>query len=192
MGQYWKPVNLDKKESISPWQIGNNGAKLTEHSWRENDLLRLIVYLLSPAGHWHKTKLVWTGDYDEPGQKFKEYEAGEGKNLYSSVADEEEPDLPYKRIIPVVGDHPEIPFIVNHDQKVFVNLNTLPDSSDHPDWEGWKLHPLSLLTAHSTGGGGGDYHYENPHYGTWAGDCISSEYEIPENYTELKPDFREI
>lgn len=62
MGQYYKAINLDKREFLSPHKY-DNGAKLMEHSYLENNLLNAVERLLSPNGSWYKTRLVWGGDY---------------------------------------------------------------------------------------------------------------------------------
>jgi len=61
MGQYYKGVNLDKREFIQPHDY-DNGAKLMEHSYIENPLLDTVEHLFSPKGNWYKTRFVWTGD----------------------------------------------------------------------------------------------------------------------------------
>jgi hypothetical protein len=44
----------------------------------------------------------------------------------------------------------------------------------------WKIHPLSILTSSGNGRGGGDYRNDDDtNVGSWAGDVISSEYEVP-------------
>jgi hypothetical protein len=56
-----------------------------------------------------------------------------------------------------------------------------------------KIHPLPLLTADGNGRGGGDYNGEGiDHVGTWARDRISLMKEIPEDFTEITPNFDEL
>ena len=79
MGQYFRAVNLDKKEYINPWEMGN-GAKLWE--WAANNITRIFPFLLRKsneggggdiqkdyknAGRWAGDRIVVVGDYDESG-----------------------------------------------------------------------------------------------------------------------------
>jgi hypothetical protein len=78
MGQYHKLVNLDKKEQVSPWAIGQ-GAKQYEHTGTAgslSDALYLLV-ITSPArgggdweqlgvsGRWVGDRVVVVGDYSD-------------------------------------------------------------------------------------------------------------------------------
>lgn len=88
MGQYFKLVNEDKKEVISPWEVGG-GAKFFE--WLYNNKARVLVWLLRKSnevgggdiddrtryetlGRWAGDRVVLIGDYDESGL----YEEAEG------------------------------------------------------------------------------------------------------------------
>ncbi len=77
MGQYFRLVNLDKKEFIDPWAIGGV-AKLWE--WCVNNQAGVIPFLLRKsneggggdiskdyyaAGRWAGDRIVLVGDYDE-------------------------------------------------------------------------------------------------------------------------------
>jgi len=62
LGQYYYGINLDKREFLYPHKY-DNGAKLMEHSYLENNMLNAAEHLLSPKGEWHRTRLVWAGDY---------------------------------------------------------------------------------------------------------------------------------
>jgi hypothetical protein len=61
MGQYFKLVNLDKKEFVSPYDIGGV-AKLWEWMANENEC-GVITLLLS--GRWAGDRVVLVGDYDK-------------------------------------------------------------------------------------------------------------------------------
>jgi len=74
MGQYFKCINLDKKEFLEP----EGGFKLWE--WTANlDESGLITTLLMDS--WAEDKLVLLGDYDES----KEF-----KGLYEKISKHEE------------------------------------------------------------------------------------------------------
>jgi len=79
MGQYFKIVNLDKKEAISPHRLGQ-GAKLWELG--ANDFLNIMTLALRKSsdsgggdaqrqfktmGRWAGDRIVVIGDYDESG-----------------------------------------------------------------------------------------------------------------------------
>lgn len=78
MGQYWKIVNLDKKQYLDPWNLGT-GAKLWEQLANAVSGRALIV-LLAPMpvrrgggdlqpdpiiGSWAGDRIVMAGDYSE-------------------------------------------------------------------------------------------------------------------------------
>lgn len=168
MGQYYTSVSLDTKQAVSPF-----GAKLMEHSWLKNPYMKQVERLLSPGGPWHKTRIVWTGDYSNKGLFTEDPE----RNLYDLASDEftQASDG---------SDGPEALYVVNHTKNIYIDLSEVPDVEDA---EGWKIHPLSILTSSGNGRGGGDYRdREDDNVGSWAGDVISCEYETPvgmEKYT---------
>lgn len=170
MGQYYKAVSLDTKEFVPPF-----GAKLMEHSWINNPFLVKVEQLLSPGNPWHKTRIVWTGDYSD-----KELFTGDPeRNLYDLAADEFT-DLSNTPVI----DGLQTKYIVNHTKNLYIDLGEVPDIEEEA---GWKIHPLSILTSSGNGRGGGDYKDDDDtNVGSWAGDVISCEYETPvgmEKYT---------
>lgn len=192
MGQYFKPIILGDKpnngeqETIKGWMYSHsydNGLKLMEHSWMKNPFVQTFEKQLTRRGDHYMSRVVWGGDYatEEPGVKIidegKEYEA----NLYSLCDDENE-------IRPDVTSTEDYPYIVNHTKKVFVDKTKVPADAD-----GWRIHPLPLLTAEGNGQGGGDYFGKDPNeiIGSWARDIISVEKENPiqttgtMDYTEM-------
>ena len=77
MGQYFKPIILKEKENseqaeqVMAWMYShkyNSGLKLMEHSWMKNDFVGFIESLLTNGMPFHKTPIVWAGDYadEEP------------------------------------------------------------------------------------------------------------------------------
>lgn len=80
MGQYFRAINISKREYVSPWEIGF-GAKLWE--WCANRSASIFPYLLRKsssggggdihldhpgyAGRWAGDEVYLIGDYDETG-----------------------------------------------------------------------------------------------------------------------------
>jgi len=176
MGQYYNPVILDKnKKTVLKWfnchEYGSL-AKLMEHSWMLNDFVGAVEkFLLGNPQH-----VVWAGDY-----------ADEDKGLKTNV---------YSRCKELTEVKPnEIPaqlvkakYIVNHTKKEFINKSKVPSFDD-----GWRIHPLPLMTCEGNGRGGGDFRDVDKQgiVGTWARDLISVEVKKPEGFKEILFDLAE-
>jgi hypothetical protein len=185
MGQYYKAIVPTTKEYVSSYTF-NNGAKLMEHSWMRNPFVKFVESLIVEGGVWFGKPLVWAGDYADPEvdgdgnvikimSEGKEYEA----NLYSLKEIEIKPSLNFKE--------KHYRYLINETKKEFVDKNKCPKDED-----GWRLHPLPLLTSDGNGRGGGDYSGDNMEYvGRWARDIIKVSTKKPIGYSELKPDFIE-
>ena len=168
MGQYYKPMSIDKMEHVYSHDYGN-GLKLMEHSYIGNNFVNTVESLLAPGGEWYKNRLVWAGDYAD--------EEENGDNLWTQVGDDPiEPD-----------DMDQVEsgrYIVNHTKREYVDKDYAPKDS-----EGWMVHPLPLLTCEGNGRGGGDYRLHNDAVGYWARDEISIEKEEPKDFKEIIPHF---
>ena len=161
MGQYYHPINLDKKEHLYTHDY-DTGLKLMEHSWIGNDFVETVVNLLREGGRWYKNKIVWLGDYADDEELHKQL------------------DNDIKKIKPKVQQRPKkYKYLTNHTKQLFVNLDEVVKGLD-----GWQIHPLPLLTCEGNGRGGGDYRGESYLIGSWARDEISIQKEKP-NYEEL-------
>ena len=105
MGQYYKIVNIKKKQYISPHTFGD-GSKLMEFSMSANGVLAGLSILLADGngrgggdlhsendivGSWAGDNIVVAGDYAEAGKFVKEPE----QNLYE-VASSEGEDISVK------------------------------------------------------------------------------------------------
>lgn len=105
MGQYYKIVNIKKKQYISPYIFGD-GSKLMEFSMSANGVLAGLSILLADGngrgggdlhsendivGSWAGDNIVITGDYADEGKFVKDV----NKNLYS-VANIEGEDISIK------------------------------------------------------------------------------------------------
>lgn len=193
MGQYFKPVNLTKKEWIYIHRF-KQGMKLMEHSYIENNFVNAVEILLTEFGPWHKCKFVWAGDYaDVEKETMEKGDEDSGKNLFDLMDEVEgiEPIAPYE--IDKIKEKNKIDlkdyyFIVNHSKKYFVDKRKVKEFED-----GLKIHPLPLLTCEGNGRGGGDYNSDNDEslIGLWSRDSISIEKEIPKSYKELEVNFKE-
>lgn len=197
MGQYYLCSNIDKKE----WLRGDF-RKLTETSWAGNEFPATVEYLMLPGNPWHKTRIVWAGDYIDKGIFLPEDVNKEDCDLYSYSLDnfqKIESDIhtaaklysSYFKVAALKLDLGECftfaPYIVNHTLKEYV------DKRECPDRDGWIMHPLPLLTAPSNGEGGGDYYSPNgeEYIGRWAGNVISVEIDCPQGYKKITPGFLE-
>ena len=205
MGQYYKPVLLkeDKRTPIGfaySHEFGS-GLKLMEHSWMKNDFVGFIESLLTKGMSFHKTPLVWAGDYadHEPFESIPkeviDMLVAEGYTLtdlqrdganIQSIAECSAPKL--RPNSHKIEDFKILPknktrYLVNHDKKQFVDKTKVPKDS-----EGWQIHPLPLLTCEGNGRGGGDFRKDSDLVGSWARDVISVEATksaIPKDYTEV-------
>ena len=108
MGQYYKIVNIKKKQYISPYIFGD-GSKLMEFSMSANGALAGLSILLADGngrgggdlhsendivGSWAGDNIVIAGDYAEAGKFVKEPEqnlyevaSGEGEDISIKVLD---------------------------------------------------------------------------------------------------------
>jgi len=168
MGQYYYPIILDANGKIVVWMNAHNyhnGLKLMEHSFLGNNFVSAFEFALSPEGIYHKSRIVWAGDYADAEE--------EGENLYHQCDE-------YQQIIPQEKDTSQFRFVVNHTKKLFVDKSKV-----QKDGGGSRLHPLPLLTCEGNGRGGGDYRGDSPLVGSWARDMISVEVEAPEGFEEI-------
>ena len=180
MGQYFKAVNIDNLEYVSSYDF-DNGAKLMEHSYISNNFVEAVEFLLindgEEKGRWADSRIIWAGDYADA-------EGKDGENYYSLAADN---GTALKFLITAVPEN--YPYLVNHTTKEYVDKKKLPTFGENNDW---MIHPLPLLIAEGNGRGGGDYHGDNEDYvGRWARGIINLMKDIPDGYTEIKPDFLE-
>lgn len=209
MGQYYRPTALNKSADVTAndwnpilWQLDSwsfgQGAKLMEHSYIHNPLVRAVEYLL--AQDKEGVPFVWAGDYAEHynGLTTNLYDFGRWENDEDSITTKTVRLLPHtmqhNEWLKDVIDYrlnPEFEkdykFVINHSKKLYVVI---------PPYEkdAWNVHPLPLLTAESNGLGGGDYFSETNAdlVGSWKYDKISVGDEIPsEDYKELKAVFKE-
>jgi len=179
MGQYYKFIILaDNKKNnkevillvIHPHNY-DHGSKLMEHSYINTNMMNTVEMLISPIGDFHKSRIVWAGDYAD--EEFLN-EDEEEINLYRLADNYSGFTTCYKKN--------NYNYIVNHTKKLYVDKTKIEN----------KIHPLPLLIAEGNGMGGGDYSGNNENLcGSWSRDIISMENEILDNYEELVCDFHE-
>jgi hypothetical protein len=167
MGQYFNAIVLnDNKKQPKAWVYSHkfgSGLKLMEHSWMKNPFVGAFESLILK----NPENIVWGGDYADNVKGCK-------TNLYDRCKESTE-------VIPTkITTLKESRYIINHDKKEFVDKTKVPTDAD-----GWRIHPLPLLTCNSNGRGGGDFRGESELVGKWAYDKISVDSKKPKDYTEL-------
>jgi hypothetical protein len=169
MGQYYKPVVLaENKTTPKAWVYSHdfsNGLKLMEHSYLTNSFVETFESLIFE----NPQSVVWGGDYANNCKNRK-------TNLYDRCKDKTKV-IPKNRIGTKQGR-----YILNISKKMFVDKTKVPSYND-----GYRIHPLPLLTCEGNGGGGGDFwgKDKNKIVGSWARDFISVQGTKPKGFTEL-------
>ena len=201
MGQYYNPSILKKNwktaknpvmASLKCYDYGN-GAKLMEHSYIGNNLVRSIEYLLANQFKGHA--FVWCGDYaDEVETRTGTHDifCDAGRFIYE---DYDSPDNinRAKRYEALQGTIPAMPewkegvewnpyetipyykYLINYSKKQYCTLPMFNNDKS-------QVHPLPLLTCSGNGRGGGDYRLEDERVGSWAFDKIG----ISNNSADIK------
>lgn len=165
MGQYYRPTILGQnKKTVKAWVYSHeysSGLKLMEHSWVENPFVGAFETLIFN----NPQRVVWGGDYAEP-----------CKGRKTNISDRCLEKLKVKPNLEKTGN-----YIVNHSKNIFVDKRKVINN------DGWKIHPLPLLTCEGNGQGGGDFFGEDPNnlIGSWSRDLISVETKRPKDFTEL-------
>ena len=188
MGQYYKSVSIEKNESLTPVDY-DNGSKLMAHSYIGNSFVNVVEQLIADGGQWFGNRIVWAGDYADPEPNYEQ------KLYHLPECIKPEPNYEQKLyhlsecIKPEQNTYKYFRFLVNESKKMYVDLDKVK-----PDEDGWKIHPLPLLTCEGNGRGGGDFwgKDESGIVGSWARDVIRSQTEKPEcDYSELIFDISE-
>lgn len=197
MGQYYKVVNVSKKEYME----SAGCLKLMETAWIENEyiggsLMFLLLDRESKAkidsrdftnpdliGSWHGHKIVMAGDYAKDWERC----STEYIDLYNIA----ERQFTFIHSFAINSISTQNIYIINYDTKEyiflphFITLNTTDNPND------WIIHPLPLLIANSNGSSGSYYGLNESLVGRWCGDKIGTSYILPEGYNEFLPYFQE-
>lgn len=175
MGQYYKPISIDKKQYVHSHDF-NNGLKLMEHSYVGNTFVCAVEALIAKGGAWHGDRIVWAGDYADP-------DKGRKNNLYHIVGYK---DTNKVNPTPVKKSHR---YVINTDTKEFVDTRKVPLTEVYVDKKGkawpFTIHPLPILTCEGNGRGGGDLHKEDPLVGAWARNRVTVSNTKPKGYKEI-------
>ena len=179
MGQYFRPVIIDKKNSnkvvASLYAHSyNNGLKLMEHSYVGNKFVNTFATLINDEnGKYKGYPMAWAGDYSDEVVGDKNYyyialEQGTDENVKDLKANE------YR-------------YFINKTKKEFVDIE------DCPKVEDMIVHPLPILTCL---GNGRSHDYvpkeeDKEYIGSWATDVIVASNKCPneKTYKRIKPNF---
>lgn len=151
MGQYYKPMNLDRKEYLNSHEY-DNGLKLMEHSYFGNNFVGEVIILL--MNEWNGNRVIWAGDYADNAEK--EYLS----NLFIKIK-------PYNYSNYNLSEISKHYAFVNYDKNTYCKLDCCAKDND-----GWQTSPIPLLLVNSNGRGGGDYRLDNEKTGAWACDRV--------------------
>lgn len=211
MGQYYRIINADKKESFSPWDF-DSGAKLMEFGYNGTSVIKALTSLL--MGEWKGDRVYIVGDYADTSD-MSECWAKTYEKLYDEMEADFAPteeDMKYGWSVYSMADKWDFPeyieedikprYIYNHDTEQYIDLEHCPiEWTRYYEGEAYcdSVSPLALLLAMGNDRGGGDYHNAFNSYdkvGAWV---TSSEYisveedklDGCEHYTEFAPDFTE-
>lgn len=210
MGQYYKVVNIDKKE----YMYAEGGIKLMEWSYNRNPLVLNMIKKL--ANEWKGDRVFVVGDYAlsedriDSTSKEKEYDyellvqIEKELNIYQKK-DGKYPttiyhyaDENFKQIKLEKLEEEQYKYIYNHKRKEYIDLEHCPLAWLYKDKNKYiqvKIAPISLLLALGNGMGGGDYWGNNGKLvGKYINDIRDLEFtKEPLNldYIEFRPEFYE-
>lgn len=205
MGQYYKVINIDKKEYMRP----DCGLKLMEWSYNLNPLILNLMKKL--ANEWKGDRVFIVGDYavandrelDSYDRKtleeiekeigiYNKKERGYYISLYGFVDDN------FKEVELEKLEQEEYKYIYNHNKMEYIDLEHCPLAWLYEKAEKYnvvRIAPISLALALGNGMGGGDYWGNNAELvGMFLNDVRSLEItKEPLNldYKEVRPEFYE-
>lgn len=221
MGQYFKYVNLDKKEFLD--HSSGGGHKLMEFSWEMNSICTTVKALL--ASSWKGDKVHLIGDYYDEDEdafialkysiisdpvlsdlshKFESLYGPNGKfNVYNLISSE------FSEVKEIICEYTDayVAYVAyNHTKHEVCNVSdgvfesisvSLSNDKDNSSVHMWRVDPLNLLLSINADGGGGGYFSKASKdlVGSWALDDIEL-FKIEEDpklvgYTPIHADFTE-
>lgn len=192
MGQYYKFINIDKKQTC---KRNSHGYKLMEHSYVGNGYCDTVLRLLS--NEWKGDRILHVGDYAESNDS-----SNTGK-IIAKLSKEFNPNYTlyeYAETFDVVDSNSKdnIRYVYNLNKKEYIDLYKQPIQGywiDNDKIYANKINSFALLTGCGNEQGGGDYYCINKKaVGCWAGDkFVSSSVPLKEydNYREKNLIFNE-
>ena len=171
MGQYYKIINLDKKEYLGSWSYGC-GAKLMEFSYIGNDLesnhfVGALINLIQSS--WKNDRIIVVGDYFN--MEFVREDMPEMVDFFSSLYNElgfdentsfyDCDDRDDFKELENIKSKKTKRYLVNNKTMQYIDLKNLPVEWTYEKEDltsGYtSIFPLTLLIAAGNGLGGGDY-----------------------------------
>lgn len=222
MGQYYRILNLDKKEYLSPYDFGCT-AKLMEFSYiaknlETNNFLSTVVALMQTE--WKNDRIVFIGNYadyawaieepkgdnakyffralsTEPGFEYLSKEQGTLFEEYYSLLYDADKHGFTKRTTPTIAPVPQ--YLCNRHTKEYIDLKSLMvewrANNKTGDENAISIFPLPLLLAVGNGLGLGDYNGANKEYvGSWllTAGGVYFSNTVPNTYQEYPIIFSEV
>jgi hypothetical protein len=171
MGQYYMPVikRGNKLRRVYSHDF-DNGLKLTEHSYINNDFINVVANDLvdDPA------QLYWCGDYAEVNDFISE---SMFSRIYGYAWERKKKSRTTLEERNINFDWNKDWYYINVTKKEYIKM---------PKPGMWIYSPISLLTAIGNGRGGGDYRGGNQMVGSWAGNKVYlSETKPDEKYEDI-------
>lgn len=216
MGQYYRIINVDKREVLYSFDFGN-GQKLMEWSWNGNPMVRAMLNLMEDE--WKGDRVYVCGDYAEDdscepwSDAYRDTLSEIPDGIYSAsstflhrIPDDKEliefrDNFDNTKEVSV--EDFEWRYIYNHDLHCYIDLKHCPlewawfgkDENGNDNECASSIFPLSLLLAMGNGRGGGDYRGDNDDLcGSWCDSVQSIEItqeKLDCDYEEYCPDFTE-
>lgn len=180
MGQYYRAVNIDKREIME-----FDGAKLMEFAWVYNRSMRAFMALMN--GAWQGDRVYIVGDYADLDERSfhegddawlhvleaAERELGFHGKTFVSESGRTYPDYLYgfaernfkdvtEDAMKLVEDGAQLRYILNAELGVYIDLEHCPADSIFYYAEDdkvyvYRVHPLAIILAMGNGRGGGDF-----------------------------------
>jgi hypothetical protein len=197
MGQYYRLVNVDKKESVecagALAELG--GIKLTSSCFVGNGFTNLAASLLSDR--WRGDRVMYVGDYawDEVdgdwARSGERMGALRGLKEAGAISSDPYSDNSYEDVSPLVvaGEIGirQARYVCDLDLGAYYDRDAMPIAWE-ADGEAVRYDPLLLLIAQGNGLGGGDYEAEDgsmDRVGWWACHEIAQFDEVPDGLEDV-------
>lgn len=185
MGQYYKFMNIDKKQRCDR----NRGMlKLLEHSYIDTEYCVDILSLLS--NEWKGDRILHIGDYAQGGDGTTTSELiNKIENDYHLDKCVYDWQNDFYDVEPENVDN-SIRFVYNLDKKEYIDLLKQPIQwcwLDKNEIRFSKINSFALLIGCGNEQGGGDYYLANHlQVGSWAGDHFVSSSSLLKEYEDFK------